>query len=85
MTTSTALPRPRDRKSMPEATWKGVGRHGKGRKGKRMQLVISAEEEIDDDGVDASDELLLPAAERVGVSEVDQEVEHHPLEDITVT
>ena len=46
-----------------------------------MQLVISAEEEIDDDGVDASDELLLPAAERVGVSEVDQGVEHHPLED----
>ena len=78
-TTTSALPRPRDRKSMVAVTWEGVGRQGGKRGGveTRLELLEATEIGVCDPG--AFGESALPVGECVDDAEGDQGVERPRL------
>ena len=79
LTTSSALPRPRDRKLKAEGTWKGTGKHGNGQ-GEALHPESVDEKESVDAGLDESLELLEDVVEPLDDVVDDQEEEDPELE-----
>ena len=80
MATLLTLLRPRDRKWKAGATWKGIGRHGKGM-GVALRLETVDEKETVGVDLGASHEMLEAADELLGDVGDDQGLEDLQLRD----